>query len=462
MDITMINFVFPFSKPMPPLGVISLCKSLKNHHIDVEFLDYQLCKKQKPKEINTIVEFLSEVKSDIIGISCQSYQLPWLLAALKKFKHHSPQVKIILGGIGPSISAKNIMETFLFIDFILCGEGEKTLPDLVKMILSGQSEYGEIDGLCWRRNGCVSYNKKVERINCLDVLPEYDCSFIDLDAYYLVNLASSRGCTYKCSFCSLGEYWDYSLTTMSIKQFVNQIERLYVDRGIRRYAFIDDTFVLNPRRAEAICEEIIRRRMDIEWACYGRLNHMDDELMQAMSKAGCKKVFYGFESASQQVLNSMNKKTQVETAIDIVKRSKRYFDYVLTSFVWGTPGESFQEFMDSFYTVMYLASIDVAVEFNQYIPYPNSPITLQNLDSLKFDPDYSPSLLGQYYDTIQKAVITEQTPDEVIELINEYPLIFSSFCYIDTDEFIQKHSLVAGAGLTPNAINSAWEGSFLM
>jgi len=147
--------------------------------------------------------------------------------------------------------------------------------------------------------------------------------------------------------------------------------------GQREFAIVDDTFVLNRRRVERFCRELIDRQANLTWGCFGRINLMSERLIAAMREAGCRSIFYGIDSGSQRILDETVKEIRVETILPTLETSARYFDTIEASFIWGYPEETVDDFARTLRlaaAASHLAPV-VNVQLHMLSPLPSAPIT---------------------------------------------------------------------------------------
>jgi radical SAM superfamily enzyme YgiQ (UPF0313 family) len=244
--------------------------------------------------------------------------------------------RIMVGGPHTSVALETIPA---YVDFVVQGEGEQALLD----IFSGQALQRVI---------------RSPRFKDIDWLPfepwdlftrlDYDFSCDWLQARPVFPLNTSRGCPFRCSFCSVQSIWGSSWTAFSPQRVIAEIEVLVRDYRAAGIYFREDNFTLDPGRTSAICGELLRKELRIEWACETRADSLcDEDLVRRMSAAGCRAVYLGIESGSQRMLDLLNKGlrvAQIERALLLCRKHKiktycslmvglpdeRYRDYVLT------------------------------------------------------------------------------------------------------------------------------------
>ena len=151
-------------------------------------------------------------------------------------------------------------------------------------------------------------------------------------------MISSRGCPFRCSFCDKsvgGSKW----RARSARDVVDEMAELKAEFGVGFINFYDDNFTISRRRVMDICDEIIRRGLDIEWKCEGRVDSVDPELLGRMRAAGCRVVAYGVESANPETLALLRKDITVPQAISAFAQTKAAGLRSLAYMILGAPGE---------------------------------------------------------------------------------------------------------------------------
>ena len=151
-------------------------------------------------------------------------------------------------------------------------------------------------------------------------------------------MISSRGCPFRCSFCDKsvgGSRW----RARTASDVVDEMVHLQRDLGIGFLNFYDDNFTLNRSRVMAICEELMRRGLDIEWKCEGRVDSVDAELLGIMRAAGCRVVAYGVESANPDTLALLRKDITVDQSIEAFALTREAGLRSLAYMILGAPGE---------------------------------------------------------------------------------------------------------------------------
>ncbi|MBA7701331.1 Anaerobic magnesium-protoporphyrin IX monomethyl ester cyclase [subsurface metagenome] len=154
-------------------------------------------------------------------------------------------------------------------------------------------------------------------------------------------IITSRGCPYQCSYCSKPVFGN-KFRGQSSERVVDEVA-YYKDRfGIKEFAFYDDVFTLDKKRAFAIADNIIKRDLKICWTCEARVNLVDKELLRHMRQAGCYAIAYGIESASQEILDILNKGITLEQIEEAIRITREVGMQTVGYFMIGSPGENLE------------------------------------------------------------------------------------------------------------------------
>jgi anaerobic magnesium-protoporphyrin IX monomethyl ester cyclase len=153
-------------------------------------------------------------------------------------------------------------------------------------------------------------------------------------------IITSRGCVYSCNYCSSSLIMGKKFRSRSPDNVVDEIEELINKYQITDFGFMDDTFMLNKKRANDIADEIKTRGLDVTFVASSRVDRVDSGLLQNLKNSGMKTIYYGVESGSQRILDLMKKGITLKNAENAVKIAKNAGLEVLTSYIIGYPGET--------------------------------------------------------------------------------------------------------------------------
>jgi radical SAM superfamily enzyme YgiQ (UPF0313 family) len=437
-DFTFINVIANFEARrrddidrMIPTGPLYVTAALEQRGYRVDFRDYQLYCLDDPLEPANLVRFI-ENPADVIGISCASDSLPLVILAMKELKRNHPGKTIILGGIGATGAADEIIRNFPFIDVVVKGEGEHTIVDVMEHLGSGLAP---VAGISFRDKTGVHINPLRERIRDLDALPFPSYHKLRFDDYTYIGMVSSRGCPFRCTFCDAEGFWGRQYVSRSPESMIEEIKllldryRLKLDdyQHKKFLLFYDETFVVDRRRVLSFCQRLKEENIRVEWLCMGRIDLMDEELMQQMAAAGCVEIFYGVESGSDKILNMIRKGLKRSQVEQVVKQSLRYFG-VTAFFIWGFPFETMEDFQETLSLISRLTDMGAYPVVYALSPLPISTLYKQYKDRLVFSEEYfSRSHLLKH--------------QEMISLIKQYPDIFPGYYSWNPKLLLEKYEI---------------------
>jgi len=340
------------------------------------FLDYGSSLSQELERFFPLID----TSSPIIGIGCHSVHLPFVVMACRQIKGRLSNKKIILGGIGPSAVAKDLLEAFNFIDAIVVGEGEDTLLELVKKQMQ---DLQDIKSLVYRRNNTVYMNEPRMPIEDLDKIPLPAYHALDFKQYQVIDVITSRGCLYACPFCGLNALWGRRVRFRSIDNIINELKLLVHKYGVKYILFGDASFIVKRDRTLEFCQRLKEENLGVSWDCLIRFDSVDEELMSAMSDSGCKSICYGLESGSDKVLKRIKQALTIEKSLDVIKKSIKYFKIVNVGLMWGFPFEDFDDFRQTLRIKDYLEKdFGCQIQLRWLEPYPATALYNEYKDLL--------------------------------------------------------------------------------
>ncbi|MDO8517086.1 MAG: radical SAM protein [Nanoarchaeota archaeon] len=339
---------------------------------------------------------ISEINPTNIGIGAMT--LEYKDCVHKSFeivKKVNPSIKTTLGGIYPTLSPE-IATKDTNIDFFVFGEGEERLPKLLNAIETGKG-FEDIDGLSFRKDGNLISIPKSGGIINLDSLPFPDYSGFDMNKYmnyqqkFTQNFKfkqlpvgitmTSRGCPFRCTFCSSKELYDSKVRTRSPENVLKEIDMLTDKYGMRELIFVDDSLLLPKERALKIMDGLIERKKkgsDLVWKSNNlAIHNMDEEVLSKMKESGCYQVIVSIESGSKNTLERMKKPVNLDRAMKTLEKIKDVgFEDVSSNFVIGMPGDTWEDIRESFRCVeeMVDKSLLDYVVFHIATPFPRTEL----------------------------------------------------------------------------------------
>ncbi len=294
-------------------------------------------------------------------------------------------IPVILCGPHPEICKPEFLAKSDFIDFILFGEYEFTLLELVKAISQGEKDLSHIKGLIWKdQDNNVVKNRFREPFE-LDFLPwPYRGDSLPMEKYWdlpgniphpSAQMVASRGCPFRCNFCLWPQafFGSKAYRVRDVDDVVGEMEHLILKRGFKSIYFDDDTFNIGKDRMIKLCDEIIGRGLGkVPWAIMAKADLMDEEILDKMKEAGLHAVKYGVESASQELVDRCGKSLDLRKAERVIKYTKSLGINVHLTFSFGLPGETRETIKG---TIDYALELDPhSVQFSIITPFPGTAL----------------------------------------------------------------------------------------
>lgn len=382
-----------------PLGILSLAAVLEREGatprvIDLNPIYYDYVRSGGGEQFAFsahVVRLLEAVPCEVFGFGtiCSTYPLTLRLA--RELKRLRPDATVILGGPQASVVDVQTMKEFPFVDFILRGESEATLPQLLDAVSSGGAGVGRVQGLTYRDGGVVARNPNAPVIEDLDALP--------LPAFHLFPrirdcrtfpLEAGRGCPFACSFCSTNDFFRRRFRLKSPHTLVGQMRFVKETYGVNSFDLIHDMFTVDRRKVLAFCEAVEESGERFRWACSARTDCLDDETLDAMARAGCDGIFFGIDSGSERMQEALNKGLDMGEAASRVALTTRRGISTVVSLITGFPEET-EEDMRA--TVRFfgesLRHRKASVQFHLLAPLAETPVTTRHREQLTYDEIFS-------------------------------------------------------------------------
>ena len=351
---------------------------------------WEICKK-------IVTESLNKLKPDLVGINCLfSGVFPDVLEFAQTIKSHSPNLKIAIGGIHPTTYYKEILSNCKTIDYVAIGEGEKTIVSLAKAVEKNDDTLlNEIKSFAFRdKDQKVKFNLQRDFVENLDNLPMPAWDLIDmnefgmkLDNYYNPKnlplkfksaLFSSRACPLNCNFCDMFLVMGKKHRKRSVKTIVAEMEMLKKDFGVNYFSFMDDQLTLNRGHILELCDEIIKRNLNIQFDTPNGLwiNSLREDVIAKMAEAGLVLATLAIEHGDEYMRNKViGKKLEKKKIFEVTALIKKYKIMSSGLFIMGFP-EDTNETLQQTYNMMNELQLD-KMTCTTLIPFPGTALYKQ-------------------------------------------------------------------------------------
>src|SRR5437588_1129101 len=339
----------------PPIGIMSLSAVVKRAGHECVMFDQ--ANPETPNEV--ILEQIKQKQPALIGLSFLSTtSYPYAKILARQIRAANSKVKLAFGGVFASLNAPLVKLQCPEVDFVCRGDGEQLILDLLERL----DDPAEVASLTWAKDGQIvnNPNRKTERnldqwpfpdreslpLDFVESMPLDVPAVLSLDRF--TTMQTSRGCPWSCVFCDIPIFNEGKWRSRSPQHVVEEFKHLQA-QGYGSVYFVDDHFLLQPRRIEAICKGINDNGINIQWGCEGRVDSVAQHLFPAMAKAHCRTLMFGIESGSQKILDRVRKEqtiAEIETAVTNAKKAG--IEIVHGFFVVGNPDETVEDMKATF------------------------------------------------------------------------------------------------------------------
>ena len=329
--------------------------------------------------------FIERVKQYAPGLLVVETSTPSFnndIKIVQKLIQEVNKMKVAFCGPHASVFPSQILKEHRFIDYILIGEYENTLCELIECLEEGSS-LDNVLGIGHKTEATVKINQLRPTIKNLDALPwperetvplyNYNDGFCNLPQPN-VQVLASRGCPYQCIFCLWPQsmYGEHLYRKRNSGNVVDEIEWLLRRYDFKAIYFDDDTFNIDRNYVIEICNQLISRGITIPWAVMARPDLMDEELLGIMASSGLYAVKYGIESGNQQIVHNSKKNIDLNKAKQTIASTKRRGIKVHLTFCLGLPGETKASIQES---LRFLGAVNPdSFQFSLATPFPGTEL----------------------------------------------------------------------------------------
>ena len=367
----------------PPLGIASICAYLLQRQINCDIIDCYA----HPDADTKIVKYLETDKPDFIGFSCSTSTFHDGVRLAQMAKSILPDIKVVFGGAHVSALKESIIEKFEHIDYVVAGEGEQTLTELIK---ADHNDILQIESIVFRDiTGKALFTGYRKKLLDLDSLPfpayeklegypeKYKLPIFNYPKTPNSSCISSRGCPYSCSYCDRSVF-KRSFRYNSAQYLYEHFKYLNKHFGIKHVNFYDDQFTFNKKRVIQFCDLMVAGNLKMSFNCAARAEHLDLELVLAMKAAGCWMISLGVETGDENLLAQHRQNADLQMLRDKIILIKKAKIRVKALLMMGLPGETKESILKS---KKYVYSLPID-DFNlaKFTPFPGSPIYQQIKD----------------------------------------------------------------------------------
>ena len=352
-----------FSKfPIPRLGSVLLSTILRNKGLTVRVFIENVAEPDWTFVENSDLVCISTITSTAV----RAYELADSL--------RSRGSVVVMGGAHPTFMPE---EALSHADYVVRGEGDETLPELIDSLRSGKPQLHSLPGVSFRDgSGGIVHTPPRPLLDAMDSLPTPDFSLVwgwkPANTY---PISTSRGCPFNCKFCSVIQLFGRRYRFRSVESALGEIRHAAsVSRAT--LFFVDDNFTANRDRAKAILRGMIRDGIKTNWSAQVRTDiARDDELLRLMADSGCHTLYIGFESVNPETLKLYEKKQSLGEIIHCIRRVKEHGMHIHGMFVLGADTDSVDTVRS---TEDFARSLSIdTIQFMILTPLPGTPVFIE-------------------------------------------------------------------------------------
>jgi radical SAM superfamily enzyme YgiQ (UPF0313 family) len=374
----------------PQLGVLSLGAVVEARGGTPRIVDldgvYLRTRTQNRDFVEAAAEEMSSASAPVYGFStiCSSY--PLTLRIAQRLKAIQPDSTIVLGGPQASVVDMPTLAAFPFVDMVLRGEAEKTLPALLDQLQAG-SHLEQVPGLTYRIGAQLKRTPNAPPIPNLDELPFPAYHLVKRPAnMHIASLELGRGCPFACTFCSTNDFFRRNFRLRSPERVLDDMRRIAAQYGIRQFQLVHDMFTVDRKRVVAFCNTMLASGDEFTWACSARTDCIDEALLELMFRSGCSGIFFGVETGSSRMQKIINKHLDLGKAKNMIAAAERIGIATTVSLITGFPEETWDDVQETLRVFIYSLGFPRSTpQLNVLAPLAETPLFSRYKDELSLD-----------------------------------------------------------------------------
>ena len=336
------NLQFNLDTPPMPLGLMAIGTHLKKVGHDVKIYNRSI-------QSISLKDMCDGFAPDIVGVSIISTRMLKDAIVVSEF-FSKKAIPVVWGGIFASEMPEIILKES-FVDFVSVGEGEKTWQELLDAI-EKKTDFSSVQGLAYKKNGAPVVNPPREFLKP-DEIPSIDYSLVNIDEYTndygeelgrkMIWLYTAKGCPHQCTFCYNKAFNKCVYRRRSTESFMQEIEYLLKNTSVDSIFFADEIWCYSKKDLHKRCEAIKESGLDFTWGCFMNIGVLDQDDFKYMYDCGCRLIYFGIESGSQELLDRVKKPIKVGMALEEIKECYNVGISPFVSFIIGFPDETQEE-----------------------------------------------------------------------------------------------------------------------
>jgi radical SAM superfamily enzyme YgiQ (UPF0313 family) len=408
-----------------PLGVGFIGTVLKEHGYEVAIFDQNAEGQDDELLWQTVRTFAPEV----VGFSVITPNYPVARAQITELKRRYPETLVLAGGIHVNLFPEDLLADGA--DYAVLGEGEYSTLELLNRLTEG-GDVGGVHGIAMMGPGGIRITPKQPTALDLDALPFVDRGLYNLPKYTHHSMVASRGCPYRCKFCCnyTGTVLVKGVAVRSHEKVLQELQYLEQGFGAREVFFADDIFLLKKSEMLAFAKTYVESGLRICWIGQMRADSIDREVAEALAAANCRRIYFGVESGSDEILARADKRMTTSRILEGVSCAKRAGIRVKTGWIYGLPG-SVAEQRKSIEFMLRMRPHEISI--HQLIPFPGTPYYQSPADfgiRIRDPKDFESFCYGGLGNNVS---FDYMSPAQLVELLEETAEALEREGYVSSD-----------------------------
>ncbi|QAT17020.1 hypothetical protein BU251_04355 [Candidatus Velamenicoccus archaeovorus] len=359
IDIVLVSPPTRASSPIVPFPCIYLASYLRLKGFDCCIVDIKDAGKQthiRKIEQETVSQILA-ANSSFVGFTCLSAEYSCVLRMALDLRKQGYKGIVIVGGHHPTFYPGDFLYPQSPFDFVVLGEGEETLVELLQVLKLG-GQVHKVPGIAYYRDEVVMTSKRAV-LEDLGILPMPSYDLLNMDFYLQprtsiirysifagIDVQTTRGCPCQCTYCGNPSLWAVHtykkrFRCRPIPNVLDELEFLYNRYRIDSFFVNDDSFTVSEQRVRDFCDGLVHRKLDsLVWGMQTRVNIFTEKMAQMVASSGCIQVEFGVESGSERILKLMKKGITLNQIHNAYAICKKYKLRTFANFMINTPTET--------------------------------------------------------------------------------------------------------------------------
>jgi radical SAM superfamily enzyme YgiQ (UPF0313 family) len=412
-----------------PVGLLVLLSTLEDAGFRSEIYTPQILI-ARDEDLARVAEDILSKGAISLGFStwCDSFPVSLLLA--EEIKRINPDIPVVFGGPQASILAEMTVEKFPFVDFVLRGEADRTLPGFLAWLSDGKKgTASDIPGLVYWDPSTkeVVSESPGEMVKDLSELPVpayegiYEKENLRIDA--------GRGCPYRCTYCTTNQFFSRRYRVKSPDRIIREMKYCNEKLNVTGFGISHDMFTLKKEFIAEFTDQLSLLNKSLKdpftWTCSARTNCVSEEMLNQMKESGCIAIFFGIETGSKRIQKEIKKNLDLDYAISMVRHSSSLGIFTFVSYMAGFPGETRSDLNDTLESIVKMAVAGARPQLTLLSILPGTPMYEKHAEKLEYDEIHSGFSVCHLTEKMEKLVRSDKKT-------------FSSFYYLPNHHIPRK------------------------